>query len=82
MVHGLGAQRAQYVHKYLAAKGKAPGDVAGFKAQLHDLWFHLYRRKADNDSSRCGSEMPCAVRDALSSEKWICMRGGNFIFRR
>lgn len=34
----------RYTHKYLAAKGLAPQDAAGFKQQLFDIWFQQYGR--------------------------------------
>ena len=40
----------QYLHRYLAAKGKAPKDPRAFKTFLHDLWFVLYRRKVHRRS--------------------------------
>lgn len=41
----------RYVHRYLVAKGKAPASEAAFKERLHQMWFGLYRRKVENDSS-------------------------------
>jgi poly(U)-specific endoribonuclease len=41
----------QYVHRYLVAKKLAPERPSEFKKFLHDLWFGLYRRKVNNDSS-------------------------------
>ena len=49
--HNLKMPCLRYAHHYLAKKGKAPADLAGFKKQVHDLWFGLYRRKVPNDSS-------------------------------
>jgi len=41
----------KYVHKYLVSKKLAPSGAAEFKKFVHDLWFGLYRRKVNNDSS-------------------------------
>jgi len=41
----------RYCHAYLARKGKAPAQAAAFKQTLSDLWFTLYRRETQNDSS-------------------------------
>lgn len=34
----------KYVHKYLAAKGKASSDENAFKEQLYEIWFKMYSR--------------------------------------
>mmetsp|Transcript_19723 Transcript_19723/g.25492 ORF Transcript_19723/g.25492 Transcript_19723/m.25492 type:complete len:439 (+) Transcript_19723:123-1439(+) len=41
----------KYCHKYLHLKGLAPASEQHFKAVLEELWFTLYRRKTNNDSS-------------------------------
>eukprot|EP00123_Amoebidium_parasiticum_P000845 comp11746_c0_seq1/m.6337 comp11746_c0_seq1/g.6337 ORF comp11746_c0_seq1/g.6337 comp11746_c0_seq1/m.6337 type:complete len:279 (-) comp11746_c0_seq1:605-1441(-) len=41
----------QYLHKLMVAKDAAPRDVKQYKAFLHNLWFKLYRRETQNDSS-------------------------------
>lgn len=41
----------QYTHKYLQAVHKAPAERASFVTLLDELWFHLYRRQTNNDSS-------------------------------
>ena len=41
----------KYLHRYMVAKKKAPKSEAQFKQQVHDLWFTLYRRGTNNDSS-------------------------------
>jgi len=40
-----------YTHKYLVAKGKANPNLDKFASELYVLWFQLYRRVANNDSS-------------------------------
>ena len=47
----MATQCMAYTHKYLTKKGLAPASRVAFKQLLHDLWFGLYRRKVDNDSS-------------------------------
>ncbi|XP_071964427.1 poly(U)-specific endoribonuclease-like [Antedon mediterranea] len=45
------------VHKYLADKKLSPKDVRGFKHQLYDMWFKLYRRtRGDRDFDSSGFE--------------------------
>lgn len=41
----------KYCHKYLVLKGIAPADKNEFIAMLNDLWFGLYKREFQNDSS-------------------------------
>jgi len=41
----------KYAHRYLVKKGKAPANETQFKNQLLELWFGLYRRVVENDSS-------------------------------
>ena len=41
----------QYVHLYLSANHKAPKEREQFIELLNTIWFGLYRRKVDNDSS-------------------------------
>ena len=38
------SQVMKKAHAYLVSLGKSPRDVMGFKRQLYDLWFKLYRR--------------------------------------
>ena len=33
-------------HQFLSSKKKSPSDKRGFKHQLYDLWFKLYRRSS------------------------------------
>lgn len=40
-----------YAHRYLAHRKLSPSSVDGFKKQLNALWFGLYRRESNNDSS-------------------------------
>jgi poly(U)-specific endoribonuclease len=40
-----------YTHKYLVAKGKASEDLDKFASELYVLWFQLYTRVVENDSS-------------------------------
>lgn len=48
----MDTQVMQYVHQYLLARGKTKAaDRAQFIAELEELWFGLYSRKARNDSS-------------------------------
>jgi poly(U)-specific endoribonuclease len=41
----------KYCHSLLAKKGLAPADKQEFVNFLHELWFGLYRRTTNNDSS-------------------------------
>jgi poly(U)-specific endoribonuclease len=41
----------QYVHQYLVRKGKMPASPEQFLQRLNELWFTLYRREAEGDSS-------------------------------
>ncbi|KAJ3143995.1 hypothetical protein HK101_002898 [Irineochytrium annulatum] len=41
----------QYVHKYLNHRNLFRGDGQQFKRELHRIWFELYRRVVNNDSS-------------------------------
>ena len=41
----------KYLHRYLSIKGLASSSIRDFKAELGRIWFQLYRRKVDNDSS-------------------------------
>jgi len=41
----------KYLHKYLVAKHLASPNLREFKTALNSMWFQLYRRKAENDSS-------------------------------
>ncbi|KAJ3414092.1 hypothetical protein HDV05_007126 [Chytridiales sp. JEL 0842] len=40
-----------YAHKYLASKNLASPDMEGFKKELQKMWFELYKRTVQNDSS-------------------------------
>ncbi|GAB6024496.1 hypothetical protein CHUAL_009650 [Chamberlinius hualienensis] len=44
-------QAMEIVHTFLASKGLAPSDVAGFQVQLKDIWFTLYTRQGVLGSS-------------------------------
>lgn len=41
----------QYCHNYCKAHNKAPEDPQAFRRELYKIWFNLYRREAQNDSS-------------------------------
>lgn len=41
----------KYCHRLLSKKGLAPSDTKEFVSFLHNLWFGLYRRTTNNDSS-------------------------------
>jgi poly(U)-specific endoribonuclease len=40
-----------YSLRYLVLKGLAPADKNEFRDQLNEIWFGLYRRETQNDSS-------------------------------
>lgn len=42
---------AQFAHKWLAGRGAIGADPGQFKAALTQMWFSLYRREVQNDSS-------------------------------
>ena len=46
----------QECHRYLASKGKADEDVDGFKKELYNMWFKLYKRKRQDRSVGCRHE--------------------------
>jgi len=51
IIEMMGTPCMKYLHKYLLAKGLAPAGEDQFKTVLNELWFKLYRRVVDNDSS-------------------------------
>lgn len=52
-----------YTYNYLKAKNKIKGSMADFEKQLHKIWFDLYRREGDDDSSAFEHVFVGEVRD-------------------
>lgn len=65
----------QYVHSYLVAQGKAPPDREKFIQKLSEIWFGLYRRVCDNDSSGFEHVFVGEIRDTevCGLHNWIQM---------
>ncbi|KAJ3046709.1 hypothetical protein HK097_000605 [Rhizophlyctis rosea] len=60
----------KYAEKYLRAKGALRGD---FKEMLNEIWFQLYRRQTQNDSSAFEHTFVGEVRDqkVIGFHNWI-----------
>jgi poly(U)-specific endoribonuclease len=77
----------QYVQAYLVAHGRAPDDRATFMRLLNDIWFGMYRRITDNDSSGFEHLFVGEIRDgkAQGLHNWIQFylqeRKGDIIFQ-
>ena len=56
----------QECHRYLASKGKADEDVDGFKKELYNMWFKLYKRKRQDRS--VGWEWDVAYRNEMRGQ--------------
>jgi poly(U)-specific endoribonuclease len=63
----------QYCHNILCAKGLAPRDNSAFIRMLNDLWFGMYRREAQNDSSAFEHVFLGEIRDGsvCGMHNWI-----------
>ncbi|CAB4390140.1 hypothetical protein RhiirA1_412783 [Rhizophagus irregularis] len=62
-----------YTYNYLKAKNKIKGSMADFEKQLHKIWFDLYRREGEDDSSAFEHVFVGEVRDgeAKAFHNWI-----------
>jgi poly(U)-specific endoribonuclease len=52
-----------YTFNYIKAKNKFKGSKADFEKQLHKIWFDLYRREGEDDSSAFEHVFVGEVRD-------------------
>ena len=78
-----------YTYNYLKKKNVFHGDFANFEKRLHEIWFDLYKREGNDDSSAFEHVFVGEVRDGVATGNallqlirlkfWLFSRRARFI---